>query len=251
MLNGNPIKAFDYLAQGARVLIRPGLRRFVIIPLLINLVLFVATTLVLIHFFQDLLQTLVAWLPEWLAFLAWLLWLIFALVLLIFYGYSFNIITHIVAAPFYGILAEKIEQALTGQTLEGETLAQLIPRTIQREMLKLWYFVSRGFLLFLLLLVLWFVPGLNILAAGISALWAAWCMAVQYLDYPADNHQTDFKDVRRKLFALPLTSYSFGGLVMMGSMVPIINIFIMPVAVAGATVYWLEEMAPGKKLASA
>lgn len=244
MLNGNPVKAVDYLAQGAQLLIRPGLRRFVIVPLLINLVIFVGATLALIYFYQDLLQQLVQWLPEWLAFLAWLLWLVFALVLLIFYGYSFNLITNIVAAPFYGILAEKIEQELTGQTPEAEALAQLIPRTLQREMMKLWYFISRGLLLLILLFALWFVPGLNILAAIISALWAAWCMAVQYLDYPADNHQMSFKDVRRRLFTLPLTSYSFGGLVMMGSILPLINIFMMPIAVAGATVYWVEEMAP-------
>lgn len=244
MLNGNPFAAFDYLCQGARILLRPGLRRFIVVPLLVNLVLFVVATIALINAYRDLLDTLIQWLPSWLAFLAWLLWLVFAFLLLVVYGYTFNIITNLVAAPFYGILAERIEEELTGKAIEGEPLAQLIPRTVRRELVKLWYFISRGFLVMLLLLALWFVPGVNILAALLSTVWAAWCMAVQYLDYPADSHQLAFPQLRQQLFARSLTSYSFGGLVMLGSIIPVVNIFVMPIAVAGASVYWVREIGP-------
>jgi CysZ protein len=67
-------------------------------------------------------------------------------------------------------------------------------------------------------------------------------MAIQYADYPADNHRLSFRDLRRKLNAIPLTSYSYGGIILLGSMVPILNIFITPIAVAGATIYWVKEI---------
>lgn len=242
MVNGNPANALAYLTRGASLLVRPGLKRFVFVPLLVNLVLFVIATMALVHVYRDLLTQLMTWMPEWLAFVAWILWLLFAFLLLVVYGYTFNIITNLVAAPFYGILAEKIEQELTGKAPKEESLAALIPRTLARELTKLWYFVSRGFLVLLVLIVLWFVPVLNLATAFISLLWAAWCMAVQYTDYAADNHQLEFREMRRRLSSESLTSYTFGGLVMAGSMIPFVNIVVMPIAVAGATIYWVEEL---------
>lgn len=241
-MKGNPANALKHLGQGAQLLVSPGLKRFIIVPLLANIVVFALTTVALIHFFSDFLSFLMGWLPGWLEFLAWLLWAIFACAMLFIYGYSFNLITNLIAAPFYGILAEKIEQKLTGIAPPSETWSELIPRTLSRELVKLWYFFTRGFLILLLLLVSWFIPGVNLLVLLVGSLWAAWCMAVQYIDYPADNHQTSFVRLRRLLGREPLTSYSFGGLVMLASMIPIINIFAMPIAVAGATVYWVESL---------
>lgn len=241
-MRGNPAKALDYLSRGAALITSPGLRRFIIVPLLANVVVFILTTIALMHLFSDVLNLLMGWLPGWLEFLAWILWGIFALALLVFYGYSFNLITNLIAAPFYGFLAEKIETKLTGIPLPEETWVQLIPRTLGRELVKLWYFLTRGLLVLLVVIFSWFIPGLNLIVLAITTLWAAWCMSVQYVDYPADNHQTPFPQLRKKLGAAPLTSYSFGGLVMLGSMIPVVNIFVMPIAVAGATVYWVEEM---------
>jgi len=245
MLNGNPTSSLDYLCQGARLILRPGLRRFIVVPLLVNIILFVIATVALVHVYSDFLEALMQWLPSWLAFIAWLLWLAFAFLLLLVYGYTFNIITNLVAAPFYGVLAERVEMELTGVSPPEESLSQLIPRTLRRELVKLWYFVSRGIVVMLILFVLWFVPGVNIIAVIISALWAAWCMSVQYLDYPADSHRMAFKDLRSQLLSKPLSSFSFGGLVMLGSMIPVVNIVVMPIAVAGASVYWVREIKSG------
>lgn len=241
MLKGNPILAFDYLTQGARMLMLPGLRRFVIMPLLVNLVVFVVITGVLINNYGNILHD-AAIESDWLRFFAWLLWIIIGLVLLVVYGYTFNLLTTLIAAPFYGVLAEKIEVQLTGNELPSEPLNELILRTFQRELVKLWYFISRGILVLLLLIILFFIPLAGSLASLIiSTVWAAWCMAVQYTDYAADNNRVAFKQVRRKLNQQSLTSYSMGGFILLGSMLPIINIFVMPIAVAGATLYWTQE----------
>jgi CysZ protein len=237
---GNPLKAAQYLYQGAHLLCQPGLRRFVIVPLLVNIVVFIVITSIMINTYGGLINEAMNS-SKWLAALAWLLWLFIGLFVLVIYGYTFNIITTFIAAPFYGILAEKIETKLTGSSLPEEPIAALLVRTFKRELLKLWYFISRGLLVLIVLIALFFIPLLgNLTGLVISAAWAAWCMTVQYTDYAADNHQIAFTDMRQELRARPLTTYSLGGLVMAGSMIPIVNIFMMPVAVAGATVYWTD-----------
>jgi CysZ protein len=241
-MQGSPTKALAYFIEGARMISQPGFRRFIVIPLLINLVIFVAATFALVYSFQHFLAQLLAWLPSWLAWLSWLLWPLVGFIFLIIYGYSFNLITNLIAAPFFGLLAEKIETELTGVTPPDEPLSQLIPRTLARELSKLWYFMSRGLVVLLVFLALFFIPGANILGVCLAALWSCWCMAVQYVDFPADNHQLDFSELRSRLKQQPLTSYAFGGIVLVGCMIPLINIVISPIAVAGATIFWVREM---------
>lgn len=229
------------LQEGARLLSQPQLRIFVLVPLVINFVLFLFATVLLIQQFSSALDWLMDWLPGWLDFLAWILWTLLAFTILLVYGYSFSLITNLIAAPFNGLLAEKIEAHLTGQAPPNEPLSQMIPRTMGRELIKLWYFISRGLLVALGLLLLSFIPGLNLLVSVLGLLWGAWSMAIQYVDYPADNHQLPFPDLRQHLGRFRINSFSFGGLVMLGNMVPLLNIFVMPIAVAGATVFWVKS----------
>lgn len=241
-MKGSPGTAIEYFMDGARLICRPGFRRFILIPLLVNLIIFVAVTTALIYAFQDVFTWVMDWTPGWLDWLTWLLWPLVGFIFLVIYGYSFNLITNFIAAPFFGILAEKIETHLTGIAPPDEPWGQLIPRTFKRELTKLWYFVSRGFLVFLLILAVFFIPGVNLLGILIGTVWGCWCMAVQYMDYPADNHQIQFRPLRRRLNQQPLTSYSYGGIILLGSMIPFVNIVITPIAVAGATLYWVREL---------
>ncbi|WP_049630593.1 sulfate transporter CysZ [Cellvibrio sp. pealriver] len=241
-MQGSPGKAIDYFFTGARLVLQPGMRKFILIPLMVNILIFFLVTAYLWNVFGDVFAQILEWSPNWLDWFAWLLWPLVAFIFLIVYGYSFNIITNFLAAPFFGLLAEKIEAQLTGIAPPDEPWSQLIPRTLQREAVKLWYFVSRGALVLIIFLILFFIPGANLLGAFIAAIWSCWCMAVQYSDYPADNHQLSFRELRRRLNTKPLTSYSYGGIILLGSMIPVLNIFVTPIAVAGATVYWIKEI---------
>jgi len=245
-MQGSPTKALVYFMEGARMISQPEFRRFIVIPLLINLVIFTVATVTLIYSFQHFFVEFLSWLPSWLAWLKWILWPLAGLLFLIIYGYSFNLITNLIAAPFFGLLAEKIETELTGVKPPDEPWRQLIPRTLARELSKLWYFMSRGLLVLLVFLALFFIPGVNILGACLAALWSCWCMSVQYVDFPADNHQLSFPELRHRLKQQPLTSYPFGGIVLLGCMIPLVNIVISPIAVAGATIFWVREMRNSK-----
>ncbi len=241
-MQGSPGKAIDYFLEGMRLILQPGLRKFILIPLLVNVLIFFLVTTALLNAFGDVFAEIQALTPGWLQWLTWILWPLVAFIFLIVYGYSFNVITNFLAAPFFGLLAEKIETQLTGVAPPDEPWSQLIPRTLQREVVKLWYFISRGLLVLIIFIALFFIPGANLLGAIIAALWSCWCMAIQYSDYPADNHQVSFRELRRRLNSQQLTSYSYGGIILLGSMVPVLNIFVTPIAVAGATIYWAREI---------
>ena len=67
-------------------------------------------------------------------------------------------------------------------------------------------------------------------------------MAVQYCDYPFDNHKVPFKTMRRTLNESRSNSFSFGIMVSVFSMIPVVNFLVMPVAICGATKMWVEDL---------
>ncbi|GLS25022.1 sulfate transporter CysZ [Marinibactrum halimedae] len=234
----------SYLVEGAQLLMMKKFRAFIIIPILINILIFLGTTTFMISLFSSLMDYLMGFIPswEWFSFiadiLAVILWVLLAVLLAIVYGYSFSILTNLIAAPFYGILAEKIEHHLTGKSPPTEALPAMIVRTIGRELTKIWYFLVRAILIFLLS----FVPLIGLVVPVIALAWGAWSMSIQYSDYAADNHQLPFKSLRKSLWTQKFTAGGFGGLIMLGAMIPVVNIFVMPAAVAGGTIMWVRDL---------
>jgi CysZ protein len=238
----NLISGAGYFVDGIHLLWRRELRAYILVPLAINLVIFGVITSVAFHYFGDLLTWLQSYLPTWLEWLAWLAWIVLGAVGLLIYGYSFNMITNIVAAPFYGLLAEKVELLLCGEELPQESLLHMLPRVTWREIMKLTYFIVRGIFIILLMLLVAFIPVINITAPLIGLAWSAWSMSIQYADYAADNHQVPFDNLRYRLRNNLYSTLGFGGMVMGCSIIPVINIFAMPAAVTGGTLFWLNEL---------
>jgi CysZ protein len=161
-----------YLFQGLKLLNHPRIRWFVIGPLLINIILFIGLTALAVEQFGTLLSWLTEKIPEWLSFVAWLFWILFGGFLLLVYGYSFAILGNILASPFYGPLAERVEEVLTGNnrspTKTGKQLLALAGRSVKREFIKLGYFLPRIIGVLLLTLTLSFIPVLNLLGPAIA-----------------------------------------------------------------------------------
>lgn len=238
----NLITGAHYFIDGIHLLWRRELRPYILVPLAVNLLLFAVLTIALFHYFGALLEWLQNFLPTWLKWLAWLAWVVLGAMVLLVYGYSFNLITTIIAAPFYGLLAEKVEVLVTGKGPPSESLLRMVPRVTWRELIKLTYFVVRGIFIILLMILVAFLPVINIAAPLIGLLWSAWSMAIQYADYPADNHRLPFDTLRYRLRNNIYSTLGFGGMVMGCSVVPILNIFAMPAAVTGGTLLWLNEV---------
>jgi CysZ protein len=234
-------KGVGYLREGLGLMRRPGLRRYVAVPLLVSIVLFTVAILAGIHWLEILLGWLLGWLPGWLDWLQYLLWPLFALtgVLLVFY--TFSLLTNLVAAPFNGLLAEAVERHLEGRSMDDAggwkaLLADIVPSLLS-ELRKLLYIALRAFPLGLLFLI----PPVNLAAPFLWALFSAWMLVIEYLDYPMGNHQLHFAEQRKRLRGRRLLGLGFGGASMLMTMIPVVNFLAMPASVAGATAMWVRE----------
>ena len=241
-MTGRLGSGFGYLFTGFELISRPQIRPYVIIPLLINIVIFSLLIALTVSQFFDWIEAVMDWLPDWLSFLRWIVWPLVVSLLLTVVMYTFSIVANFIASPFNGLLAEKAEELLTGNEVPGyETITQALlsfPQSILRELAKLLYYLPRA----LLVLIASFIPLINTAAPVLWFLLGAWMMAIQYVDYPMDNHRRRFGDVKRAVASQRLMSTGFGSAVMLGTMIPFVNLIIMPAAVCGATAYWVEQL---------
>ncbi|MBL4827851.1 MAG: sulfate transporter CysZ [Spongiibacteraceae bacterium] len=241
-MKGNLARGLRYLTTGFQLITHPQLRMFVLIPLLINTLVFIVLIGATVGKFFTWIEGIMAWLPDFMSFLRWIIWPMVITLLLTAVMYTFSIIANLIAAPFNGLLAEKTEELLTGNEVSGyETIGQALlsfPKSIAREVSKILYYLP----LAIGVLILSFIPLINSAAPVFWFLLGAWMMAIQYCDYPMDNHQRSFSDMKEAVKNQRLTSCGFGACAMVGTMIPIVNLVIMPAAVCGATAYWVEEL---------
>ena len=230
-----------YILEGLRLIRQPGLRRYVAVPLLVSVVFFSAAIVGLSHWLEALIEMLVGYLPGWLDWLQYLLWPLFALLGVLIIFYTFSLITNLIAAPFNGMLAEAVEKHLTGQPIETggwKALVKDIVPSLVSELRKLLYFVLRAIPLGLLFLI----PGVNLAAPFLWALFSAWMLVIEYVDYPMATHLLHFSTQRKLLRNRRFLAYSFGGGSLLLTMIPLLNFLAMPVSVAGATAMWVGEL---------
>ncbi|PKG85691.1 sulfate transporter CysZ [Colwellia sp. 75C3] len=227
----------SYFFKGFSLIRQKGIRRFVFIPLAINVLLFSFAFYFVYLELNSYMEIIMAWLPSWLDWLSVVLWPLAVLTVLVIFSFVFSTVANWLAAPFNGLLSEKMEAILSGQKApQGEMLDIIkdIPRTLSREWQKLSYYLPRAIGFFIVLCVL------PILGQIIWFLFIAWMMAIQYKDYPFDNHKIPFAQMKEVLKQNKGLSYSFGLTVAGFSMIPIVNLVVMPVAICGATALWVD-----------
>ena len=237
-MHNNPLSGALYFLRGMRLIFVPGIRAYVIVPLAVNVLLFSA----LIYFGAARFQQLLDWLlPDWLEWLSLLLMPLFVIVALVIVFFGFSLIGNLIAAPFNGLLAEAVECRLTGVPIPGGGLRKMVldlGRTIVSELRKLAYIVLRG----IPVLLLFLIPGLNLAAPFIWILFGAWMLAISYVDYPMGNHGLTFPEQRRQLGKQRYLALGFGGAAMCALAIPLVNFLVIPAAVAGATILWVERL---------
>lgn len=240
--SGNGI---HYFAQGWRLIRLPGIRRFVIVPLILNFLLMGGAFIWLFLKLGEWLPAMMAHVPDWLQWLSYLLWPLTVISVVLVFSYFFSTLANWIAAPFCGLLAEQLEAKLTGKPLPDSgwmSMVQDIPRIMKREWQKLAWYLPRA----LVLLLLYFIPGFGQTVAPVLwFLFSAWMLSIQYCDYPFDNHKVSFKQMRSALKQNKTDVMQFGALVSLFTMVPILNLAIMPVAVCGATAMWVDRYRGG------
>ena len=235
----NSTNGSAYFFKGFELIRAKGIRRFVLIPLAINLLLFSFAFYYLLNQLDYLMLRVEESVPSWLSWLSYIIWPLAILTVLVVFSFIFSTAANWIAAPFNGLLSEKVEVLLSGHSINAEdgltALIKDLPRTFAREWQKFSYYLPRAIGFFILL---WVVP---IVGQIIWFLFIAWMMAIQYKDYPFDNHKISFNQMKFVLKENQKLSYSFGITVTVFSMIPFINLIVMPVAICGATALWVDH----------
>jgi len=230
-----------YFFAGLGMISRPGLRRYIVIPLLINLILFTLLTLWLGREFGALVDRYTPHLPEWLAWLDTVIWLLFAVVMITAIFFTFTLVANIIAAPFNSLLAEAAETQLTGQALPDGGWRKALreaPGVMVDALRKLVLFVLVG----IPLLLLFLIPGINLLAPFIWGAFSAWILALEYLDYPLGNHALRLVEQRALIGRHRSLTLGFGIAVLFATLIPFFNLAVIPAATLGATIMWIQEL---------
>jgi CysZ protein len=228
----NPILAASYLFKGIALLGSAPLRHFILIPILINIILYSAALTLGYYYIDSLIN---AFIPSWLNWLHWLLWPLFFVSFLIVGFFSFTALANLVSAPFYGKLAAKTLTLINPEAIAVSE--QPISKVMLAESKRLIYILR----LAIPLLVLSFIPGINLIAPLLWALFSAWSMSLEYMAYPLENAGILFIEQKQLIKSIRWGALSFGGIAVLGLSIPIINIMIAPAAVIAATIY-VDEM---------
>jgi CysZ protein len=223
-----------HLLFGYRLLLRPGVRRFMLIPLFGNMLLYLGAFVLA---FWGLDWALDRWLPAAADWLRWLLYPLLALVLTVLAFFTFTLLGNLLLAPFNGLLAEQVERSLTGTVTRPreETLSQSMRRSLRLAAWRLGFILIRVGAVFLLGLI----PVVGVIALPVGLLLGAWLLALEFSDSPLGNWGWTLSQQRELVRANRAGFIAFGLTAMGLSLVPVLNFALIPAAVAGMTAYCL------------
>lgn len=233
----HPAVAVGCFFMGLKLLGSAPLRRFVIVPILINIVLYSIAFAVSYYYIADLINHFI---PNWLQWLSWFLWPLFFTCFFSILLFTFMVLANLLAAPFYGRLSAKTLAMITGQTTP--IIDPPVAKVIWAELKRGLYFSIKA----IPLLIISFIPGLNVIAPVLWLLFGAWCMALEYTAYPMENAGLLFSEQKKLLKSVRLGASSFGGITALALSIPVLNFVVAPAAVVGATLYF-NQLIPSRR----
>lgn len=224
----NPLFALTCLLQGIKLLMHKDLRKFLLIPLFINMVLYSGALVIGYHSVSALIHQMI---PDWLSWLSWVLWPLFFLSFLVIGFFSFTLLANLIAAPYYSQLSAKTLELISGKSPDKAELPW--DKVFFGELRRIAYLLLRV----LPLLVLFLIPVVNLIAPLLWAVFAAWGIAMEFMAYPLEARGLPFPDQKQFLQQARWGVLSFGGVTGLGLTLPVINLLIGQAAVIGATIY--------------
>lgn len=233
------LEMISILSSGLKLAFSKECRAYVIVPIFIN-VLILATGSYFVHLYlTELMDAYVQMLPEFFHFLSWVISFLVYAALAVIFCIIFSTVAIFIASPFYGLLSQKVELKLFGTQGNDDGFLDVLkdlPRIIIRQIQIVIFVIPR----FLLCLILFIIPGINVIAPAVMFLFVAVTMVIQFTDFAFDNHKIPFKEMKKALQEQPVISLLFGSAVGLGMSVPILNLVVPPAAVCAGTVYFVR-----------
>lgn len=226
---------FYYLLMGLKTIFNKNVRKFVIIPFFINVLLFSLGLYLIINKSGELSNYVDAYQPNWLSSItSWVIYIFTTLLYICLFFYLCLTITNICSAPFNGIIASKTEEIITGNVTDSQLKETLkdVPRMILHAIHVSLYTLPRALCTIVFLLI----P----LGYAIWFAFSSWYIIINYLDCPGDNHKLKLKQLLKIMRKHRLTCLCFGLCINGMLLIPIVNFIVIPIAVCGST-YMLAD----------
>ncbi|MCK4503041.1 MAG: EI24 domain-containing protein [Desulfuromonadales bacterium] len=231
-----PLRAVKLFRQ------QPGLLRYLIIPFLINLLVFSTTVYFGLDLFQGMLETYAPGTEVWygviLYYLAWMVALLLTTVVVFF---AFTVIGNLIASPFNELLSEKTEVYVSG-IANGERFSlsrfwQESRHALFVEIKKMTVFVVGMALLF----GINFIPGIgSLIYAVLAPAFTLFFLVIEYMAFVLMRKQLSFAEQRRYIFKRPILMLGYACGVFIVLAIPFVQFFSIPLAVVGATLLWCD-----------
>ncbi len=231
------IKGGHYLVEGLSLINQPSIRPHALIPLAINVLIFFAVTVAGILWLPDWINGKISVLSENLAWLSWILWPILLTVVIIGAAFISLLLAGLIAIPFSPYLSAAVINHIEGKAVANDSNTLSLWATLAHEWTKLIYFVR----LAIPLLVLSLIPLVQLLASPLWLLYAAWSLALEFSDYAFEHKGYNSKQSRQIFQQRKGLAFGFGGMTLVLSMLPLVNLLMIPAAVAGATAMVCRE----------
>jgi len=232
-----------YLIQGFRLLTHRKLLPFVAGPIIVNIALLYFGWWALYDWLSSATQGWLAQLPSWLDFVADIMQWVFILAAIIISALAFNMIATLIGSPFYGLMAERVcnikNYPVQNTELTISNVAQITAAALLRELQKLLYYFSRLIPLLIAWVILFFTP-LSPVMTIVWFLFGARMLALDYTDFAFDNEGISFNQSKQTLKANNVNSLVFGGSITLATMIPLLNVFAVPAAVIGGTLFYID-----------
>ncbi|ARG97566.1 sulfate transporter CysZ [Legionella micdadei] len=234
---GEFIRGTRYFLLGLSRLKTKGLRRFILLPIIFNFLLFVGLFYFAYNYLLSYAQYFINLLPSWLSFLHWLFIVFFCISFLFIFLVTFTVLFNLVASPFNGLLAEKAQRLFYHSDIPSLPFLKTACRSMKRQGKFLWYFFPR----FLGVTILFFIPFIHPAFPFIWFLFNSWILSIQYLDFVMDNNLVGFKEMQNKIREKRMVSLGFGCCISLVSIIPFLNLITIPAAVIGGVIFYQNE----------
>ena len=221
----------------------PRLLQYIVIPFLVNLVVFSGAVYLGLDFFGN---TVVEYLPQgeawyW-AVLYWLLWMVAVLLTAVLVFFSFTVVGNLLASPFNDLLSERTEEVLGGKVNdESFSFGRFIRdawQTILLEARKMWVFV----VIMVLILPLNLLPVVgNSIYTVLAVSLTLFFLCFEYLGFVMVRKHQFFREQKNYILARKFLMLGFSCGVMVILAIPFFQLLCIPLAVVGATRIWCEE----------
>lgn len=225
-----PFRAFGLLFRSPRLL---GLAA---ISSVVTLVALVAWAFLLFTYAEGWMTGLWPRPEAWYALALW--YLVFVGGFILFLVVGANTVPLLLTAPLQDTMSEATE-AMCGDFRSEPLSMKSLLRGLRTSLSHTARRIAVLWLGHLLLFVLHFLPGVgSVLWSVLSVLWTVWWLTGEYLGGPMARRLYPFSEVRTAMRKRPAAALGFGMAVYLLLWVPLLNLFLIPLATVGGTLFF-------------